>query len=143
MTRPVVNMAQIEENIRKAAMQLIPLAANATWRRHVEGVENDLGESEATEEGEPLEPLEWSVSAFEIEFRGGRGQWKSEGRDERGRQRFLVAWPDGVAAADPAWVPAIGDEITIGESTWRVTGAKHQPVVLPSREYWEIEGERL
>jgi hypothetical protein len=84
---------------------------------------------------------EWQVCVYEIQYRERRGRYDESGRDTRGRQRFLVARPETVDPAEPAFDPREGDDLVRAGVTWRVGTVKRQQVDQVS--YWEVEGERL
>ncbi len=135
MARPTIRTDLILATQRRATMALIPLAANGTWRRAVDGAEEALGEpGEATW-------TQWPMSVFELKRRPRRGRYDEGGREARARQLFLVRLPEGVTA-DPAWEPIEGDDLVVDGVTWRVAALERQPVEA-GKEYWQVEGERV
>lgn len=131
MTDPIVNIPEMEEEVKRCALALLPAEANASWHRdQVPESVNLLGDSVGV-----ASEQEWPARVYLIRYERTRAEVTEAGVLAVGRQRFLV----NEVAAD--WSPAVGDELEYNGNRWRVTAWMRQPV--DDVAYYECVGERI
>ncbi|HLP66360.1 MAG TPA: hypothetical protein VK181_02450 [Rhizobium sp.] len=134
MSSPL-NIPAMEDQVRRAALSLLPAAANATWQRQtaVAGEENLLGEVE----GDGVRTDEWPVCVYLIRYKENKGRWTPAGIVPDGTQDFLMK-PG--PAAEPL-TPQNGDLLMKDGVSYRVRSVKTQDV--DDVRYWHCESDRV
>lgn len=147
-----LNLDGMEDQIKRAALSLLPAVANATLTRSLVTVRNDLGESALM----PLRTI-WPVRVYLLKYREARGGWNPGGIQERGRQEMLLA-SGGDAIQVAAWsrdffwsrgffggrrmdlTPVSGDDVSRAGIDYKIVREERQDIGAIA--YWLVEGER-
>lgn len=126
-----IDVAAMQEQIRRAALSLLPEEPNATWERPVASPVNDLGEPTTAH------PTATPVRVFFAQLRARGSDVTAAGAQPRSTPRFLVA----PAAGDTSWSPSTMDILLKDGERWRVIELKRLDV--DGTYYFDADAERI